>query len=329
MKKLAIHIACALVFCSVAMKSQDIHFTQFYASPLYLNPAFTGANACARVGLSYRDQWPGIKKAYKSYMLSGDHYLPRYNIGAGMIFASDVAGSGSLKTTLIQPMIAYEAKLARDFGMRFGIQPGITTRSVNYNQLIFGDQIATGTASSVETQKPSTTFLDLGAGVLAYSSKFWAGFSAYHLNKPNQSLLGSEDGIVPIKYSFHAGAKFIVGGDDKSDVLKSITPALHYRKQKKYDQFDVGMYYTHGLLTMGLWYRGLPLKHYQPGYANNDAVAVLLGVKTDRFNCGYSYDLTISKLAGASRGAHELTISYQFCKQKKKKKRIEVACPKF
>lgn len=329
MSKLFKNIAFIFIFCGAAMNAQDMHFTQFYASPLYLNPAFTGANACARVGLTYRDQWPGIKKTYKSYMLSADHYLQHYNVGVGMVMARDVAGSGALSTTIINPMIAYEAKLARDFGMRFGVQPGVTMRSVNYTSLIFGDQIATGSASSIEQQKPSTTFFDIGTGILAYSSHYWGGISAYHLNRPNQSLLGSEDAILPIKYSIHGGAKFILNESKKSEALRSLTMAAHYRGQKEFDQLDIGLYVTQSSITLGVWYRGLPIKHYQPGYANNDALAFLIGVRTDRFNCGYSYDLTISKLAGASHGAHELTINYQLCKPKKKKKRIEVACPKF
>ena len=59
---------------------QDMHFTQFYATPLYLNPAFTGANVCSRVSLTYRNQWPGISTAYTSYLVSGDHYIEKYHL---------------------------------------------------------------------------------------------------------------------------------------------------------------------------------------------------------------------------------------------------------
>ncbi len=329
MVKILRTILFLFVLCHSMVNAQDMHFTQFYANPLYLNPAFTGANACSRVGLTYRNQWPGIKKTYSSYMLSADHFLPHYNLGVGMLVANDVAGTGALKTTLINPSIAYEAKLSRDFGMRFGLQPGVTMKSINFNQLTFGDQLATGNSTSVESQKPNRVYFDMGAGILCYTSKFWGGLSIAHFNQSNESLLDNEDAIRPLKISIHTGAKFLINEDDKVMPLKSITPAIHYRHQQKFDQLDIGLYYGQGVINLGLWYRGIPVKRYLPNYPNHDAIAIILGAKTDRFNVGYSYDITISKLANVTSGAHELNISYQFCKLKKRKKRIEVACPKF
>lgn len=331
MIKLIKHIGFIIVLCSSIVSAQDIHFTQFYASPMYLNPAFTGANACSRVTLTYRNQWPGINKTYRSYMISGDHYLSQYNLGIGMLVASDVAGTGNLKTTIINPQLAYEAKLGRDFGMRFGMQAGVTSKSINYNNLLFGDQIANGgAASSVEIPKATVTYFDLGSGLLFYSSKHWGGISASHLNQPAESLTDGGDAVRPIKYSIHGGSKFTINPDEKDDLhKKSVTAAFNYRGQRKFDQLDIGFYYMQSVMTIGVWYRGLPIKHYKPGYPNNDALAIIIGAKTKRMNIGYSYDITISKLAGASKGAHELNISYQFCVPKKKKKRIEVVCPKF
>lgn len=332
MKKLINYIAIVLVFTCTIMNAQDIHVTQFYANPLYLNPAFTGANACSRVSLTYRNQWPGINKAYSTYMLSADHFLSRSNLGIGVVLASDVAGSGNLKTTIINPQLAYEAKLGRDFGMRFGMQPGINMRSVDYNKLIFGDQIANGGAgaSATEIPKATSTYFDLGSGILFYSSKYWGGIAVSHINQPTESLVDGGEAVRPLKYSIHGGSKYTINPDEKDDLYKkSITAAFNYRGQKKFDQLDIGFYYMQSIMTIGVWYRGLPIKQYQPGYPNNDAIAIIVGAKTNRMNIGYSYDITISKLAGVSRGAHELNLSYQFCVPKKKKKRVEVICPKF
>lgn len=319
------------IFCAAGLFAQDMHFSQFYASPQYLNPAFTGSNACSRVTMVYRNQWPGIKKAYNSQLLSIDHFLPKNNMGVGLLLANDVAGSGALRTTQINPMVAYEAKLSKDFGMRFGLQPGVTMKSVDYSRLVFGDQIAQGgTSTTVEAQRPNVTFFEMGAGVLAYTSNYWGGFSFYNLTQPNQSLLGNDNVLLPVRYSVHGGGKFILNPEEKDDHLfKSITAAFHYRGQKKFDQFDIGFYYMQSIFTLGVWYRGLPLKRYAPGYANRDAVILIVGAKADRMYIGYSYDITVSQLSGRSNGAHEFNVSYQFCKQKKKKKRIEVACPKF
>ncbi len=280
--------------------AQDMHFTQFYSAPLYLNPAFTGANGCSRLSATYRNQWPGISKTYRSFLCSAEHFIHEKNLGIGILLGSDVAGTGQLKTTIINPSISYEARVGRKLALRFGLQPGITIKSINFNNLLFGDQLARGgNVLSIETPVQTKAFMDIGAGLLAYTTKYWAGVSAFHLNKPNESLMGAENVKLPIKYSVHGGAKFIMDElEAKEDFKrKSITTAFNYRGQKEFDQLDIGFYYSESVLNLGLWYRGIPLlKAYKPGYKNNDEVAVIVGVQTKRMNIGYSYDITISKL---------------------------------
>lgn len=326
-------IIVILLLFTTAVKGQDMHFTQFYSSPLYLNPAFTGAGVCARLSTTYRDQWPGISKTYKSFLFAADHYLHEYKIGIGLLFGNDVAGTGELKTTIINPSIAYEAKLGRRLAMRIGFQPGIGMRSINFNNLLFGDQLARGgNVATIEAPTQRKTFFDIGTGLLVYTGKYWGGVSFFHLNRPNESLMGNEDGVLPIKYTVHGGIKHVINRAEKTDFRKrSVSSAFHYRGQKEFDQFDIGLYFTQHVFNIGLWYRGIPgLKAYKPGYNNNDAVSVIVGITNDRMNIGYSYDLTISRLMGLSRGAHEVCISYQLCKAKKKKKnRLLIPCPKF
>lgn len=314
--------------------SQDMHFTQFYSSSLYLNPAFAGADACSRFSATYRNQWPGVSKAYKTYLASFDHYITTYNLGIGLLFGNDVAGTGELKTTVINPLLAYEATLTKKLSVRVGVQPGIGIKSINFNNLLFGDQIARGgNVSSIETPTQTKTFFDIGAGALAYTKQYWFGASFYHLNKPNESLFGDKESILPVKYSVHGGYKYSLNPDEK-EVTKqrSVSVAMNYRGQLEFDQLDIGAYYTQYVFNLGFWYRGIPgLKAYKKGYSNNDAFAMVIGVRTDRMNIGYSYDFTISKLANTeTHGAHEIAVSYQLCKQKKKKKkRLLVPCPKF
>ncbi len=332
-------ISVFLFLQSTIAIGQDMQFTQFYASPLYLNPAFTGANVCSRATLVYRNQWPNIKTAYKSYLLSLDHYMSKQNIGIGLQCAVDEAGTGGLKTTIINPSFAYETKINKNLAVRFGIQPGVTIKSIHFDRLIFGDQIARGgnagasSVASVETPTQNKAFFDIGAGGLLYTSKYWIGTSFFHLNKPNESLLtGGTISTLPIKYSIHGGAKFELNEDEKdADLRKSITTVMHYKGQGEYDQFDIGVYYTQLGINLGLWYRGIPgLKAYKPGYRNDDAIAAIVGFQKERFTIGYSYDITISQLQRLTKGSHEITMSFQMCNPKKKKvSRILISCPKF
>lgn len=326
-----------LIFQTKFVCGQDMHFTQFYASPLYLNPAFTGANVCSRATLVYRNQWPGVQKTYQSYLLSLDHYVSKQHLGIGLQCGVDEAGTGGLKTTIINPSFAYEIKINKTMAMRFGVQPGVTIKSIHFNQLLFGDQIARGgnagasSVTTVETPSQNKAFFDIGAGGLIYTSNFWAGASFFHLNKPNESLLGVEGVTLPIRYSVHGGAKFYLNEDEKDpDSKKSISLVAHYRGQGEFDQFDVGVYYGQHGFTAGIWYRGIPgLKAYKPGYRNDDAVAAVIGFQRERLNIGYSYDITISLLHKQTSGAHEVTLSYQLCKPKKTIKRVLISCPKF
>ncbi len=334
MKKFYKFLIFILFLAGNRLAGQDMHFTQFYSSPLYLNPAFTGADVCSRVSATYRNQWPGISKTYKSYLVSFDHYIPQNNIGIGLVFGTDVAGSGNLKTTIINPLLAYELVLTRKITMRVGVQPGIGIRSINFSDLLFGDQIARGGSgvATVETPTQTKTFFDIGAGALAYTKEAWLGVSVYHLNKPNESFIGDPSAILPVKYSVHGGYKYFVNEDEKDEFQrKSFSGAFNYYGQNKFDQLDLGVYYSQYVFNLGVWYRGIPgLKAYKPGYSNNDAVAVIIGIKTDRLNIGYSYDYTISKLTNMTNGAHEIAVAYQLCKlNKKKKKRLIVPCPKF
>jgi type IX secretion system PorP/SprF family membrane protein len=328
-KRLLILLFFALV-TSVSY-AQDIHFTQFYASPTYLNPAFTGAGGCSRASITYRNQWPGISKAYKTYLAYVDHFIPEYSIGGGLLVASDVAGSGGLRTTLIMPSIAYETRIGRTFGMRAGFQPGVGIRSINYDKLMFGDQLYRGgNVPTIEAPPLTKAYFDIGAGMLFYNDKYWAGFSANHLNRPDESLIEAE-AQLPVKYSLHGGAKFKLEQDSKDlEDRKTFTTAFNYRGQQDFDQLDIGFYFTRYVVNVGLWYRGLPgVKAYKPGYSNNDALAVIVGFNNDNFNLGYSYDMTISKLAKLSSGAHEISLTYTMCKKRKKKRKMIVPCPKF
>jgi len=317
---------------SIAVYGQDLHLTQFYANPVYLNPAFTGANVCNRAVGTYRNQWPGISKGYVSYIFAADHYFKEAKSGLGVLFSNDVAGTGSLRTTTAMLSYAYETQLSREWGFRAGVQGGAGFKSVNVNDLLFGDQIARGgNVSTIENINQRVSYFDSNAGVLFYNKDFWGGISVFHLNRPNESLMGNEDLKIPRKWSVHLGRRFEIDKDNSSEDSKSyFTPVVHYRHQNKFDQLDVGFYLTKAVFNLGIWYRGIPLfKAYQPGYANNDALALLVGFTTPKFSLGYSYDITISKLSGNTAGAHEICMSYQFCRPQKKKYRLIVPCPKF
>jgi len=333
MKKLKNTVKIFLLFIVFLpeARAQDPQFSQFYSAPLYLNPAFTGANVCARVSTNVRNQWPGIPNGYITEQVGFDHYSNSAGLGLGVLFTNDHAGSGKLKSTAFSGLVAYEFIANRNLGFRVGFQAGGVIRSVNFNDLLFGDQIARGgNVPTVIDPTQTRAFVDFSTGFLTFTKKSWIGISIHHITQPNESLLDDE-AFLPRKFSLHGGTKILLRGEESEpENSYFVTPAFNFRSQAKFDQLDLGCYFSYKIFNAGLWYRGIPVfKEYKKGYPNNDALALLGGLTIDRFNIGYSFDLTISWLRGNTSGAHELSLSYQFCKLTKKRRKVTVSCPKF
>jgi len=315
--------------------SQDPQFSQFYAAPLYLNPAFAGTASQSRIILNYRDQWPSITGSYVTYSGSFDHNLDIYNSGVGILFTTDKSGSGSLVSTDINLLYSYKIYLSKEIIFKPGLQFGYTFRDINYNELKFSSSFendgSTGSYINQYAEATKVNYADISTGFLLYSKHFWLGAAAHHLNTPNQSLLKAES-TLPIKTSVHAGANIPIKNTNRPS---TISPVILYKAQGKFDQLDVGGYFHYDPVMFGVvWYRGLPFKHYKKGYPNHDAVVLLLGFKYEHFIMGYSYDITISKLAPSTGGSHELSLSYEFDPRRDKTRRPKrkdhiIPCPAF
>ena len=320
------------------MFSQHYQFSQFYSAPTYLNPAFTGAGACSRFSLNYRKQWSGIPGAFTSYQASFDHYFARIKSGFGVQFFSDKAGPSYLSTNAVNVLYAYETKITKKIMGRAGLSAGLVQRKADYNGFTFADQISRGgSVSTVEgLNTEGTKYFDAGAGALVYSSAAWVGLSAAHINRPDQSLLFAES-TLPVEWKFHGGYRYVIREKESSNrtipISNFVTGAFNYKHQNNFNQLDLGVYYAQNAIVLGIWYRGIPVFKPVAGYANNDAVVFLMGLNIERLKIGYSYDLTLSKLTNlTSKGTHEISLSYQFCKPKRlsaSKKRTLISCPKF
>ena len=318
--------------CSIILKAQDAQFTQFYAAPMYLNPAFTGVTYEHRFVANYRNQWPGIKRAYQTYMASYDYNMSDINSGLGITVMQDRAGTAGLTHTQFGINYAYHFKVSKLAEIRLGANLNYNMKRIDFGKLKFNDQITTGSSVSTEAANyEQLNFMDFAAGALLNSTEYWLGLSAKHLTQPNSSLTGDRVPL-PLSLSLHGGYRFIIEQKSKNDIKRYISPAFNYRHQQKYDQLDIGVYYYHLPLNVGLWYRGLPFKNYGPTYSSRESIAILVGFDITEYNLriGYSYDLTISKLGVAnSLGGHEVSLVYEIAKKKKKTRRLLVSCPKF
>ncbi len=331
-KKIIIHLVVLVTF--IQLPAQEMQFTQFYASPLFLNPAFTGLTYEHRFTATYRNQWPGIKRAFTTYMASYDYNISSLKSGIGGFVVQDRAGTSNLVTTQIGGNFAYSAKINKTTEFRGGITLAVTQKKLDNTTLIFNDQLITGSPSQESRGIEPTSYADIGTGVLINSKNYWFGVAAKHINQPNASLTGKADQILPVYITAHGGYRYIISalGTSKSKIEEFISASINYRREQKYDQLDIGAYYFKSIINVGLWYRGLPFKRYKPGYPTREGIAVLLGAEIPDKNLriGYSYDITISRLGlNNTYGAHEITLVYEVAKKRKRNRRVLVSCPKF
>jgi type IX secretion system PorP/SprF family membrane protein len=320
MIKRIIVITCFLVVGISNLFAQDPEFTQFYANPLYLNPAFAGSVRCPRLVMNYRHEWPSISGTYVTTSASYDQYVNALHGGIGVLVMNDRAGEGTLTTTNYSGIYSYHLAITRTFSIIAGFQATFTQKRLDWSKLVFGDQIDSrlGYVFQTKEQIPDASIInsDFSAGLLAFSNRFYGGFVVNHLTEPNESFYGNNQvSLLPRKYTGHIGMSLPL------DRESSISPNILYQQQQDFRQINFGLYMNRGPLVGGLWVR--------TSNRNADSFIALVGVQQGLIRFGYSYDITVYKLALISGGSHEISLSLQFpCKPKKKKFRT-ISCPSF
>lgn len=304
--------------------AQDVQYSQFYAAPLYLNPALTGASELTRVGVNYRNQWPGLDHSFNSYSAYIDHYLFDYNSGIGLIFNGSKENLANLSTNEIGLSYAYRLKLGENSYFRLGGMASFMQRDAFFGDLVFGSQIdiVNGTVAGMSDELNGIpidahySFMDYSFGGMFYSNKIWLGASAHHITEPNVSFVDDQVSKLPMKLSAQGGIRFDLSGGKRDYFThayaeRSISFAFNYKQQNPFNQLDIGAQLYLEPLVLGVWYRGLPTKNNLP---NNEAIIGLVGVSLPSgMDIGYSYDVTVSKLGlKNSGGAHEVSLTYTF-----------------
>lgn len=320
-------ITLVVLFISLGVRAQDPHFSQFYANPMYLNPAFAGAKVCPRVVTNYRNQWPSIPGSYVTYNASFDMHVDALGGGLGVMVTADRAGQGVLTTQTASLIYSVRIRLSRTWFMKAGLQAGFFQKHLDWDKLTFADQINPKWGFSnqtAEVRPPNGEYnkmaADFSSGLLVYNNRFFGGVAVHHMVPPDVGF--SSESYLPMKITSHAGLmiplvkrKRIRAGDP------TISPNIVFMQQGAFHQFNYGAYFKKAPMIFGLWYR-----HFLEG---SDAVIVQAGFEYDKFKFGYSYDITVSKLASASGGAHEFSFALDFNCPVKRRRMHEINCPSF
>ena len=133
MKKLIKVAFCLVLLMGIGQaKAQDVVFSQFYANPLYMNPAFAGSKICPRISLNYRSQWPSLVSPFTTVSASYDQYIDAMHGGIGAILMSDRQGDhGALTTSMFSIMYAFRFQLAREIWVNAALRACIVNTSLN------------------------------------------------------------------------------------------------------------------------------------------------------------------------------------------------------
>ena len=290
------------VFLPLNILSQNLNYSQFYSSPLNLNPAMTGIGEFGRFGIIYRNQWPNIGDGLHYISSWADYNLLKSNFSFGLNFSREVESSSSLSSSTFSPSISYEVNLNYNWVLKSGIQVSHSSSNFNRKNLVFYDQLNEDGSSSQTNENfllnDRKSFIGLAAGLLAYSDKTWVGFSIFNINKPNISFIDKNSNLNRL-YSFHFGYTI--------DNLK-LSPSIHYKQYAKFRQLDVGTYFNLNPINIGIWYRGIPID------SNNflNSLVGSLSLKIDNLRIAYSYDYNISYLSSFSGGSHEISLIFDF-----------------
>lgn len=315
------------------LQAQDPHFSQFYSNPLYLNPALAGMSTCSRVHVNYRNQWPSIGNlfgdVFTTYSASYDRYIADINSGVGIICTYDNEGNRIFNTLNSGLIYSYTIPVGRKLTVSAALQAGAYWRYFDGHATRYADQFDetnlqwSDNTSASPHDAQNRIKPDFAFGTVAFWGTNYAGFAVHHLVPFEEGLAGNFK--LSRKYTVHGGKKIFIGNkrQRKTNTGSYISPNVLYLRQGTNQQMNFGFYMGESPLNIGIWYR--------QNFVNSDAFIILAGLDKEKWTFGYSYDISVSKLASFSGGAHEISLSFRFkCDQQKKKYKVrEINCPKF
>ncbi|MEY2596386.1 MAG: hypothetical protein RL634_1075 [Bacteroidota bacterium] len=312
-------LICSSILLNEQLHAQDLHFSQFFNTPLSTNPANTGflPTSDYRLGAHYREQWASIPVPYKTMSIYGDfqvlqNLIPSGWFGLGGLILQDVAGSGNLRSTKAYASVAYHQMLGNTSLLSAGFNLGFASKRINTSNLRFGDmwdgKFFNGPTSEILVNN-SVNYLDIQTGLnyALFPSEniyFHLGASVHHLNKPVESFFSAtpnNDNIVKPRFIYFADAVI------KPNEQVIISPGVYYTHQYKASEFVAGMHLNYNVSGNGQ--QQLILGAYmRPG----DAVIPMVGYQWGNFRFSFTYDATTSSLKNFNNGmgATEMYMQY-------------------
>ncbi len=295
-----------ILSCVIKAHGQDVIYSQFYANPIYLNPAIAGSKLSSRLTLNYRNQWPTINQGYNSFSASWDQPVEKLSGALGVIVNTDVAGGGIYNSISANGIYSYRLEVSRTILVNAAVQVGYIQHRLDWSKLIFEDQVNQPVPTQLNVGK-----VDFSAGLLAgFKESAYLGVAVNHLTRPDMSYNSGTTNRMDMRFTIHSGLLFdLKDGLEGRDLRSlSISPNVVYEQQGKFRQLNVGVYANSYPLIAGVW-----LRHC---FGNPDAAIFLVGFQQKNYKLEYSFDYTVSRLKIGSGGAHEVSMVFLFSNHK-------------
>jgi type IX secretion system PorP/SprF family membrane protein len=324
---LLILIACLTIGKA---KSQDFHLSMYDAAPMFLNPAMTGVfEGDWRVHTHYRTQWKAVNfEPYTTALVSFDMPFKKWGFGGQVMNYRAGIGNYNALQGLVSAGYSTPIDANKAHNIAFGVQAGMTQKSVEYQLHTFNNQYTTtngggfdnSLASGESFDGQSFVVPDVNAGLMYYYARqqSWinpfVGLSAFNLLTPSESWYGV-DNSLPMRFYMHAGARVNI-----TETI-FVLPKVLVMQQEEFSEMtlamDAGFFLKEAELYLlgGLVYRA------------KDAFVLSIGARKSHFIAKIAYDINTSSLAPSTTGRGAFELSFTYMKQKPKPKEVKI-CPR-
>jgi type IX secretion system PorP/SprF family membrane protein len=324
MRKLWIFI----FFITIKLASaQDVEFSQYYANPLYLNPAFAGSEGYTRIALNYKSLLPSSYGNYTNYSASVDKYFDKLGGGLGFQIMNDRQSQGIINNLGFSLVYSYHATLNKKWALSTGFKVGYNINTLDATNVILPDMIDPVDGVSSTTMESGlyqrSMYFDFSVGMLTWYENYYLGATIDHLTKPQSSFGSSDPGPIDRKYTVHGGME-IPFLNSIYKVNMTVSPNFIYQQQGSSSKINLGVYLNRTYFTTGAWLK-------TNTQLNFTGAVAMLGFVTDYSIFAYSYDIPFYKggFDGIINGAHEVTFVYKFMYKRNRKNIKAIKCPKF
>jgi len=293
--------------------AQTYPFTQYHAANILRSPSYAGFNEYIRLSMMSRIS-PDMPMG-RMYAFSTDWYMKKLNSGVGFSIYRDEVAQGLLYRTNFSFSYSYKIRLSRKWFMRPGINYNFTTRTVNYFDMVFSDQLEQvfytggyiGTTSQYEIPPERVNgYGDFKASALFYNKRSHYGLVLNHLGQPNQSVL-MEQSSIPLELMIFGDYDFWLNKEEYKDVT-NFGISYFFRTQSKTQNLDLNLYYKLPMFSTGLGFRGISLSKTVANQRPIDAFTFFIGAYAKGITIGYSYDFAMNQRINY----HEISVAFEF-----------------